>query len=127
MAIAGTGNLTIGPTGGAVTVGTANQLACPPNPGRAGLIFYNNSASAVISICPASQWTIASGTPPAQNNAALPAGAVSATATGVAGTNAPGSITLPPGTPFVIDTLSVGSAWNGVSTVPGGALTVLEF
>lgn len=122
-------SLTTGlPVGGAVTVGTANQLACPPNPTRGGLWFYNNSATAVIAVCPAAQWSIASGTAPATANAGTtPSGAVTALTTGVAAINGPGSITLSPGQAQIIDNLNSGGAWNGIASIPGAALTILEF
>ena len=128
MATSSSANTASLPVGGAVTVGTANQLACPPNPSRGGLMFYNNSASTAISICPATQWSIASGTAPAGPNTNTNApGAVGNPTMGVPGTNAAGSITLAAGQNVVIDNLNSGGAWNGIASAPGGALTVLEF
>lgn len=122
---------TSGPVSYAVTVGTANQLACPPNPTRNGLSFYNNSSSATITVCPATQFTIASGTTPAVAGAnTIVSGSVSGPIQGVPVQNGPGSITLTAGGgTFNVDTNSgnIAGAWNGISSVAGGALTVLEF
>jgi hypothetical protein len=122
---------TSGPASYAVTVGTANQLVCPPNPTRNGLSFYNNSSSATITICPATQYTIASGTAPAAAGAGtIASGAVVGPIQGVPVQNGPGSITLSgQGATFNVDTNSgnLGGAWNGISSIAGGALTVLEF
>lgn len=115
------------PNGYAVTLGTANQLAVPSNPSRGGLMFYNNSAAASVSFCPATLTTVPSGTAPAIAGQTSNFVGVAAPAQGVAGTNAPGSITLTPGGVFTIDNLNCGGAWNGNSSVAGGALTVLEF
>lgn len=115
------------PNGYGTTVGTANQLAVPPNPTRGGLILFNNSATQVISVCPASLVLIASGTPPLGPGQNLVPGAIPAPTLGVPGTNAPGSLTLQPGQAEIIDNLNCSGAWNGISNVAGGALTTLEF
>ena len=115
------------PNGYAVTVGTANQLGVPANPARGGLLFYNNSASATVSFCPASLTTVPSGAPPAIAGQTSNFTGITGPVQGVAGTNAPGSVTLLAGGVFTIDNLNCGGAWNAVSSVPGGALTVLEF
>lgn len=116
------------PVGGAVTVGTQVQLCVPPNPGRAGLWLWNNSAAGTISLCPSTQWSIAQGTAPAPAFAnTLPAGAVTPITQGVPGTNAPGSVTLSPNQSVLIDTENMAGAWNGIASVNGAALTVLEF
>lgn len=116
------------PVGGAVTVGTTNQAACPPNPSRGGLMFYNDSASTAIAVCPATQWVIASGTAPFGANAStIPVAGYTPPALGVAVINGAGSITLATGQNIIIDNLNCGGAWNGIASAPGGALTVLEF
>lgn len=115
------------PAGYAVTLGTVNQLALPANPTRGGLIFYNDSAAAVIAVIPSTVYVIASGTAPALPNAnTTAAGLVGGAIQGVAAINGPGSITLAPGQSFIIDTLQCSCAWNGISSQAGGALTVLE-
>ena len=119
------------PNGYAVTVGTSNQLGAPPNPGRSGVMFINNSGGGqLISICPSTLYTIASGATPALSGAtSTPAGIVGAATQGVPGTNLPGSITLSPGQSFTIDGsggISCTGAFNAISSAAGGALTVLE-
>lgn len=116
------------PVGYAVTVGTANQMACPPNPSRGGIIFYNNSGSIAIAVCPATMNTIPSGTPPNPAFANPPsAGSVIGPAMGVAVINGPGSVTLAPGQNYIIDTLNCGGGWNCIANAPGGSLSVMEF
>ena len=116
------------PNGYAVTVGLVNQLAVPPNPGRQALLLWNNSGGGqIISICPASLTPIASGATPAIPNASFqPTGVVGTAAQGVAATNGAGSITLQPGQSIQLSDLSCSGAWNCVSNIAGGALTVLE-
>lgn len=114
------------PQGYAVTVGTVNQLALPYNGTRGGLIFFNNSAGGTISVCPASMITIPQGTPPATPGQASAFGTFTA-AQGVAGTNAPGSVTLSPGQSFIVDNMNPTTAWNAIASAPGAALTALEF
>ena len=115
------------PAGYAVTLGVVNQLALPYNATRGGLTFYNDSSSAVIAICPSTQFTIAQGATPAQaNSTTTPPGVVSGAALGVAVINGPGSITLAPGQAFIIDNMQCTCAWNGIATANGAALTVLE-
>lgn len=128
MAItASSSNTGASPLGGAVTVGTVAQLAVPPNPSRTAMWLFNNSAAAIISVCPAQQYTVASGTAAAAAGAnSVAAGAVGAIQQGVPVQNGAGSITIQPGTSVLIDTMNVGGAWNGISSAPGGALTVLE-
>lgn len=129
MSVLGSGTTAKLPNGYAVTVGTANQLAVPPNPTRGGLWFINNSAAAIISVCPSTIVTVASGTAPLGPNPAdgTAISGVSAPAPGVAGQNAAGSITLPPGGVQIIDNQNCAGAWNCISNVSSGALTVLEF
>jgi hypothetical protein len=117
------------PNGIAVTVGTANQLAIPYNGGRGGLILYNNSASAVIAVCPASLTSIAQGTAPASpGQSSFAQGTTTGPTLGVAVINGPGSITLQPGgQAFIIDNLNCAGAWNAIASANGAALTVLEF
>lgn len=124
-----TSSLTISsPNGYAVTVGTAVQLGVPANSSRGGIILYNNSAAAVISLCPASMVTIASGAAPAGVGQTSGFTGITGPSQGVPGTNAPGSITLAPGgASFIIDNLNCAGAWNAISTIAGGSLTVLEF
>lgn len=124
-----TASLTISaPNGYAVSVGTAVQLGVPANSSRGGLILYNNSATAVISLCPASLVTVASGSAPAGVGQTSGFSGVTGPSQGVPATNAPGSITLAPGGgSFIIDTLNCAGAWNAISTLAGGSLTVLEF
>lgn len=121
-------NTSSAPVGYAVTVGTVNQMACPSNPSRGGLIFYNDSATASVSVCPCTQNTIASGTPPNPAFAQPPVvGSVIGPMMGVAVINGPGSVTLGPGQSYIIDTLNCGGGWNCIANAPGGALTVMEF
>lgn len=116
------------PGGFAVTVGTVNQLVLTPVPTSGGIIFYNDSASAIIAVCPAAQYVIASGTAPALVNAGTAvSGTVAGPIQGVAVINGPGSVTLSPGQSFIIDNMQATTAWNGISNAPGGALTVLVF
>lgn len=115
------------PAGYAVTVGIVNQLALPYNPSRGGLTFYNDSATAVIAVCPSTQFAIASGAAPAPANASsTPAGSVGGAQTGVAVISGAGSVTLSPGQAFIIDNMQCTCAWNAISSIAGGALTVLE-
>jgi hypothetical protein len=115
------------PAGYAVTLGTVNQLALPYNGTRGGLVFYNDSSTAVIAICPSTQFTIAQGTAPiGANSTTTPAGVVSGATLGVAVINGPGSITLSPGQAFIIDNMQCTCAWNGIASASGAALTVLE-
>lgn len=116
------------PNGYAVTVGTVNQLGVPANSSRGGLIFYNNSATAIISLCPSSLAVIPSGAPPANPGQTFGFTGVGSPSLGVPVQNGPGSITLAPGgASFIMDNLNCGGAWNAISSVAGGALTVLEF
>lgn len=115
------------PNGYAVTVGTANQLGVPANGTRGGLIFYNNSATGTVSVCPASLVAIPQGTAPAIPGQNAGFTGVGSPTTGVAGTNAAGSVTLQPGGVFTIDNLNCGGAFNAIASANGSALTVLEF
>ncbi len=114
------------PLGYAVTLGTVNQLALPYNASRGGITFYNDSAIAVIALCPSSQVTIPSGTVAATSGQTGNFTGVSGLAQGVAAINGPGSITLSPGQAFIIDNMQCTCAWNGIASVAGAALTVLE-
>ena len=127
MAVSTPGLTATLPNGYAVTVGTANQLGVPANGSRGGLLFYNNSASASISFCPASLTTVPSGTTPAIAGQTSNFAGVTGPSQGIAVINGPGSITLQPGGVFTIDNLNCGGAWNAISSIAGGALTVLEF
>src|SRR6266705_6657183 len=102
------------PIGWGTTVGTTSGPVMPSNPSRNGLIFINNSVSASIAICPA-----------VVNVGAL--GIYAGAATGVAAINGVGSFTMQPGDKFIIDTTFIcTSAWNGIASGPGAALTILE-
>ena len=127
MATIGSGNTASLPSGYAVTVGTVAQFALPYNPTRNGLIFYNNSASALITVAPSSQYLVASGaTPATAGQTSTPSGTVTGPIQGLPVTNGPGCVTLSPGQAFIIDNLNCSSAWNAISNTAGGALTVLE-
>ena len=78
------------PVGWGTTVGTSPITVLPPNPSRQGLIFTNQSPTAVIAICPA-----------VVNVGAF--GVYAAAAAGTPGINQPGSITMNPGDKFIID------------------------
>ena len=120
-------NTSPSPAGGAVTVGTAVQAGVPPNGGRNALWLWNNSAAATISLCPATQWSIAQGAAPFPAFAATtPTGTVTGPVQGVPGTNAPGSITIAPGQSVLLDTINIAGAWNAIASANCAALTVLE-
>lgn len=96
------------------TVGTTSGPALPANPTRAGLMFYNPSATVAVAICPAliNQGTL---------------GVYTSFATGVAVINGAGSLTLQPGDKLIIDNLSPTTAWNAIASGAGGVLTALEW
>src|SRR5258708_13314823 len=114
------------PLGYAVTLGTVNQLALPHNASRGGIAFYNDSATAVIALCPASQVAIPSGTVAATSGQTGNFTGVSGLAQGVAAINGPGSITLSPGQAFIIDNMQCTCASTGIPSLPSAALTVLD-
>jgi hypothetical protein len=119
---------TVSPNGWAVTVGTANQLAIGPNSSRSGLIFFNNSSSATIAVCPSSQNIIAQGTAPAAAGATTSVpGSFTGPVQGVAAISGAGSINLTPGQAQIIDNLNCTAAWNAIASANGAALTILEF
>lgn len=102
------------PLGFGTTVGTTSGPVLPANTSNNGLMFVNNSASATIAICPA------------QVNLGL-LGVYTGFAVGIAVINGPGSVTMAPGDKFIIDNLPATGAWNGISSLAGGALTILVF
>src|SRR5258708_39016276 len=106
------------PLGYAVTLGTVNQLALPYNASRGGITFYNDSATAVIALCPASQVTIPSGTVAATSGHTGNFTGVSGLAQGGAAINGPGPITLSPHPAFSLANCHCTDAWTDIPPSP---------
>src|SRR3974377_1817158 len=95
-----------------LTLGVASAQILPQNPSRKGLIFFNPSAN-TVSICPAVNATGA-------NQAAVLNGAGSFWVL-----SGGGMLGLPqPGWP---DSVSIGSAFNGIASGASTPFTVWEF
>jgi hypothetical protein len=101
------------PVAWGTTVGLVSQPILPQNPSRQALIFVNTSLSASVAICPALV------------NAGVN-GVYLGLAAGVAAINGASSITLAPGDKFIIDTMNVTTAWNGIGSAAGAQITMLE-
>jgi hypothetical protein len=97
------------------TIGTASVQILPVNPLRKRTIFFNPNATALVAVCPSGPTRVSGGV------------AV------VAAINGAGCITLLPQANMTIDggagpsQLYMPSAWVGVASAGGSALTVLEF
>lgn len=97
------------------TLGTGSVQILAANPLRKRLIFFNPNATALVAVCPSGPTRVSGGT------------AV------VAAINGSGCITLLPYGNMTIDggngpnQLYIPSAWVGVASAGGSALTVLEF
>lgn len=101
------------PLGWGTTVGTSSVQVLPVNPSRLALVFINSSPSVAVGICPSVV------------NAGVN-GVYTGAAASVAAINGAGSITMNPGDKFIIDSMNVTTAWNGIAAGAGGQLTILE-
>lgn len=94
-----------------VTVGTSSAQVIGTNTARKRIEFVNPNATATVAVCP----TISR----------------SATPTITCTVNGAGSITLLPYASYRVDGVGnipqVNSAWNGIASAPGSALTVFEW
>jgi hypothetical protein len=95
-----------------LTIGTSPTQVLPgPNAARRRLVFVNPNATAAVAVCP---------TLSRVNSAAI-----------TCAVNGAGSITIMPYASFTVDGVgqngALPSAWNGIASAPGSALTVLEF
>jgi hypothetical protein len=101
------------------TIGTASVTILAANPSRKKLIFHNPNDQAKIAVCPVGPNRTA------QSSQALI----------VAVINGPGCITILPYDRLNLDNgaaasnppLSNGSAWVGIASAPGSALTIWEW
>jgi len=102
-----------------LTIGTSSVTILPANPARKKVIFHNPNDTAKIAVCPVGPNRTA------QSSQALI----------VAVINGPGCITILPYDRLNLDNgaaatnppLSNGSAWVGIASAPGSALTVWEW
>lgn len=94
-----------------VTIGTSSSQVIGTNTNRKRIEFVNPNATALIAVCP----TISRTTVP----------------TITCAVNGAGSITLLPYASYRVDGVGnipqVNSAWNGIASTPGAALTVFEW
>lgn len=100
------------------TIGTSSQAILPVNPARKKLIFHNPNDSAKVAVCPV-------GPTRAVGGSASPV---------VAAINGAGCVTLLPydrwevsGSTASGPQQAMGSAWVGIASAGGSALTVYEF
>jgi hypothetical protein len=95
-----------------ITVGTSPvQVLFGPNNARRRIVFQNPNATAIVAVCPALSRV---------NSAAI-----------TCAVNGAGSITILPYASFTVDGVgqngALPSAWNGIASAPGSALSILEF
>ena len=115
MAVTTSSNSTYSsPLGWGTTVGLTSGPVFPGNSSCSGMMIINASTTATVAICSA------------QTNVGT-LGVYPGFAAGVAVINGPGCITLAPGDKFIIDNLLCTTAWNGIASGAGGALTFLTF
>jgi hypothetical protein len=114
MTTVATNTTAAAPYGWGTTVGTAPQLVWPGNPSGNGVIFVNNGPT-VIAICPALV------------NLSTTPGTFAGFTAGVPVIGGAGSKNLNAGDVFIIDTLPMTGAWNGISSAAGGVLTIWSF
>jgi hypothetical protein len=95
-----------------LTIGTSPvQVLSGPNNARRRLVFANPNATAIVAVCPKLSRV---------NSAPI-----------VCAVNGAGSITILPYASFTVDGVgqngALPSAWNGIASAPGSALSILEF
>ena len=94
-----------------ITVGTSPVHILGPDNARRRLVFVNPNATATVAVCPAVSRI---------NSAPI-----------TCAVNGPGSITIMPYASFTVDGVgqngALPSAWNGIASAPGSALSILEF
>jgi hypothetical protein len=100
-----------------LNIGTSSVPILPANPQRKYLLFHNPNDSAKIAVCPVGPTRAVGGSP----------------ALIVAAINGAGCISILPYDRYVLDGAapsgpqrSMGSAWVGIASAPGSALTILE-
>ena len=102
-----------------LTLGTSSVTILPANPARKKVIFHNPNNTAMVAVCPIGPTRVAQGS----------------LALIVAAINGAGCMTLLPydridlnnGAAASNPPMSMGSAWVGVASAPGSALTVWEW
>jgi hypothetical protein len=102
-----------------LTIGTSSVSILPADPARKKLIFHNPNDQAKVAVCPVGPNRLAN----------------SSQALIVAVINGPGCITILPYDRLNLDNgaaasnppLSNGSAWVGIASAPGSALTIWEW
>jgi hypothetical protein len=94
-----------------LTIGTSPVQVLAADSARRRLVFANPNATALIAVCP---------TLSRINSAAI-----------TCAVNGAGSVTILPYASFTVDGVgqngSIPSAWNGIASAPGSALSILEF
>jgi hypothetical protein len=94
-----------------ITVGTSPVQVLGPDAARRRLVFSNPNATATVAVCPAVSRV---------NSAPI-----------TCAVNGAGSVTILPYASFTVDGVgqngSLLSAWNGIASAPGSALSILEF